>query len=76
MHVERSVMSEQAQGETKWRLVELALARVHHGHASAVSLRHQQKKMAHNQLGRLHRIFVVQKTSSLQARVDNFVHQP
>ena len=46
MNVERSGMSEQAQGETKWRLGELALVRVHHGHASAVSLRHQQKNGA------------------------------
>ena len=39
-------MSEQAQGETKWRLGELALVRVHHGHASAVSLRLQQENGA------------------------------
>ena len=39
-------MSEQAQGETKWRLGERARVRVHHGHASAVSLRCQQENGA------------------------------
>ena len=39
-------MSEQAQGETKWRLGELARMRVHHGHASAVRLRRQQENGA------------------------------
>ena len=46
MNVERWGMSEQAQGETKWRRGELALVRVHHGHASAVSLRLQQENGA------------------------------
>ena len=59
MNVERWGMSEQAQGETKWRLGELALVRVHRGHASAVSLRLQQENGA-----RPAPIFVVQKTSS------------
>ena len=39
-------MSEQAQGETKWRLFERARVRVHDGHASAVSLRRQQENGA------------------------------
>ena len=75
MNVEGWGMSEQAQGETKWRLGKLAPVRVHHGHASAVSLRScgSNKKMAHGQLGRL-------RSSScrrhLQARVDDFVQQP
>ena len=55
-------MPEQAQGETKWRLGELALVRVHHGHASAVSLRLQQENGARP--ARKTSIFVVQKTSS------------
>ena len=38
MNVERWGMSEQAQGETKWRLGELARVRAHYGHASAVRL--------------------------------------
>ena len=46
MNVERWGMSEQAQGETKWRLGELARVRVHHGHASAVRLRRQQENGA------------------------------
>ena len=52
MNVERWGMSEQAQGETKWRLGELARVRVHHGHASAVRLRRQQENGA-RQLARL-----------------------
>ena len=36
-------MSEQVQGETKWRLGELACMCVHHDHASALSLRRQQE---------------------------------
>ena len=69
MNVERWGMSEQAQGETKWRLGELALVRVHHGrgtpnhgHVSAVSLRRQQENGARP--ARKTSIFVVQKTSS------------
>ena len=57
-------MSEQVQGETKWRLGELALVRVHHGHASAVSLRLQQENGARPARNSKTSIFVVQKTSS------------
>ena len=39
-------MSEQAQGETKWRIGELARVRVRHGHVSAVSPRRQQENGA------------------------------
>ena len=46
VNVERWGMSEQAQGETKWRLGELARVREHHGHASAVRLRRQQENGA------------------------------
>ena len=46
MNVERWGLSEQAQGETKWRLGERARVRVHHGHVSAVSLRRQQENGA------------------------------
>ena len=60
-------MSEQAQGETKWRLGERARVRVHHGHASVVSLR-RQKKMAHD--------FDLRRAEDPQARVDDFVQQP
>ena len=56
--------SEQAQGETKWRLGELARVRVHHGHASAVSLRRQQEKGARP--ARTISTFAVQKIHSLQ----------
>ena len=72
-------MSEQAQGETKWRLGELPLVRVLHGHASAVSLRLQQENGARP--ARKTSIFVVQKTSSsfrhalmisFSSREDNF----
>ena len=38
MNLERSGMSEEAQGETKWRLGELARVRGHHGHVSGLSL--------------------------------------
>ena len=55
-------MSEQAQDETKWRLGELALVRVHLGHASAVSPRLHQENGARP--ARKTSIFVVQKTSS------------
>ena len=72
-------ISEQAQGETKWRLGELALVRVHHGHASAGSLRLQQENGARP--ARKTSIFVVQKISSafrhaltisFSSREDNF----
>ena len=55
-------MSEQAHGETKWRLGELAHVRVHHGHGSAVSLRLQEENGARP--ARKTSIFVMQKTSS------------
>ena len=55
-------MSEQAQGETKWRLGELARVRVHHGHASAVRLRRQQENGARP--ARTTSTFVVQKIHS------------
>ena len=62
MNVERWGMSEQAQGETKWRLGELARVRVHHGHASAVRLRRQQENGARP--ARTTSTFVVQKIHS------------
>ena len=47
MNVERWGMSEQAQGETKWRLGELARVRVHHV-TRARSGCGANKKMAHD----------------------------
>ena len=73
-------MSEQAQGETKWRLGELARVRVHHGHASAVRLRRQQENGARPaRTTRRHEfVDVVQKIHSqslAEARVDDFVQR-
>ena len=59
MNVERWGMSEQAQGQTKWRLGELARVRAHHGHASAVTLRRQLENGARP--ARTTSTFVVQK---------------
>ena len=55
-------MSEQAQGQTKWRLGELARVRAHHGHASAVRLRRQLENGARR--ARATSTFVVQKIHS------------
>ena len=66
MNVERWGMSEQAQGETKWRLGELARVRVHHGHASAVRLRRQQENGARP--ARTTSTFVVKKIHSRRQR--------
>ena len=65
VNVERRGMSEQAHGETKWRLGELARLRVHHGHASALSLRSQQENSARP--ARTTSTFVVQKIHSRHA---------
>ena len=75
MNVERWGMSEQAQGETKWRLGELARVRVHHGHASAVRLWRQQDNCARPARTTSTLAIVVQKIHSLQARVDDFVQR-
>ena len=72
MNVERWGMSERAQEETKWCLGELALVRVHHGHASAVSLRRQQENGARPT--RTTSTFVVQKVHR-RTRVDDFVQR-
>ena len=70
-------MSEQAQGETKWRLGELARVRVHHGHASAVRLGcGANKKMAHDQLARLGDLRRRRaEDPQPEARVDDFVQR-
>ena len=69
-------MSEQAQGETKWHLGELAHVRVHHGHASALSCGANKKNGARP--ARTTSTFVVQKihrhalTISFRSRKDKF----
>ena len=61
MNVERWGISEQAQGETKWRLGELARVRVHHGQASAVRLRRKQENGARTARTIATSTFVVRK---------------
>ena len=69
-------MSEQAHGQTKWRLAELAHVRVHHGHASVLSLQRRQQNAARP--ARTTSTFVVQKihrhalTISFSSRKDKF----
>ena len=72
--VERSGMSEQAQGETKWSLGELAFVR---GHASALNLQRLRENSARP--ARKTSIFVMQKdifrhalAISFSSHEDNF----
>ena len=75
MNVERWGMSEQAQGETKWRLGERARVRVYHGHA-----RERGQPVAPTRKWRTtssHDFDLRRAEDPLaQVRVDDFVQQP
>ena len=60
-------MSEQAQGETKWRLGEHAHVRVHHGQPAAPT-RKWRTTSSHD--------FDLPRAEDPQARIDDFVQQP